>query len=76
MSVAEIESVFMGEPLIGPDPFDPSVEQRWRAIGRTAAGRAAFVVFTIRQIESEHLIRPLSARYMHTKEVQKYEQEG
>ena len=72
---AEVESIFTGAPLIGPDPFDPAVEMRWRAIGRTASGRPAFVAFTVRQIDGKRLIRPISARYMHAKEARKYDQE-
>ena len=75
MSLAEVESLFAHEPLVGPDPFDPAIERRWRAIGRTDSGRPAFVVFTVRQIAEAHLIRPISARYMHAKEVKRYEQE-
>jgi uncharacterized protein len=74
MTVDEIESLFAGTPLVGPDPYDPDIEMRWRAIGRTAADRVAFVVFTRREVDGKALLRPISARYMHAKEVQKYEQ--
>jgi uncharacterized protein len=74
MRLIEVESIFAGAPLVGPDPFDPAMERRWRAIGRTASGRPAFVVFTLRTLGGQHLIRPLSARFMHAKEVLKYEQ--
>jgi uncharacterized DUF497 family protein len=75
MSLAEIESLFERELLVGPDPFDPAVERRWRAVGRTARGRPAFVVFTLRQREGARLIRPISARYMHAREAERYEQD-
>jgi uncharacterized DUF497 family protein len=75
MNRAEVESVFAEAPLVGPDPFDPAVERRWRAIGRTGSGRPAFVAFTVRECDGVRLIRPISARYMHFKEVRKYEQE-
>ena len=75
MTPAEVESIFGGTPLVGPDPFDPEVEARWRAIGRTTSGRPAFVAFTVRQIDGQRLIRPISARYMHAKEARKYDQE-
>jgi len=74
MTLDEVESVFFGVPLVGPDPFDAGTEARWRAIGRTEGGRAAFVVFTFREVGGERLIRPISARYMHTKERRRYEQ--
>lgn len=75
MSRAEVESVFESEPLVGPDPFDPKIEKRWRAIGRTTAARLALVVFTIRERENVQLVRPISARYMHAKEAKKYDRD-
>ncbi len=45
------------------------------AIGQTAAGRHLFLAFTIRQQDMRRLIRPISARYMHAKEVEHYEQQ-
>lgn len=74
IALAEVESVFDNCPLVGPDPFDPAIERRWRAIGRAASGRPAFVVFAVRAAGNLRLIRPISARYMHAKEVRKYEQ--
>ena len=74
MSRADVESVFAGAPLVGPDPFDPAGERRWRAIGRTGSDRPAFVAFTMRECDGANLIRPISARYMHLKKVKKYEQ--
>lgn len=44
-------------------------------MGLTGSGRPAFVAFTVRVFHGAHLIRPISARFMHTKEVRKYEQE-
>lgn len=73
MTRDEVESIFAGAPLVGPDPFDAAIEQRWRAIGRTSSGRPAFVAFTLREYDSASLIRPISARYMHPKEVRKYD---
>ena len=75
MNHAEVESVFMGAPLVGPDPFNPAIERRWRAIGMTDSDRPAFVAFTIRERDGERLIRPISARFMHANETRKYEQE-
>lgn len=76
VSVSEIESLFRGEPLVGPDPLHSQAERRLRAIGRTGAERALFVVFTWRMKAGERLIRPLSARYMHRKEIEAYEEES
>lgn len=44
-----------------------------RAIGKTAAGRYVFLVFMLRKQGSSTLVRTISARYMHTKEVKHYE---
>jgi len=61
--------------LIVPDLKNSGSEPRYLAIGRTAADRYAFVVFTPRQAGTRILLRPISARYMHKKEIKKYEQE-
>lgn len=68
----EIEDVFRGNPTTDLDPS--SVERRFRAVGRTGSGRFAFVVFTLRQRAGRMVIRPISARYMHAKEIKRYEQ--
>jgi uncharacterized DUF497 family protein len=44
--------------------------------GKTTAGRAIFVVFTLRRRGDHILIRPISARYMHGNEVKSYEKEN
>ena len=72
VSKAEIESIFHNEPAVHPDP--ETGEQRLRAIGRSNTGRFIFVVFMLRDIDSETFIRPISARYMHEREVRRYEQ--
>jgi uncharacterized protein len=46
------------------------------AVGRNTQGRAIFVVFTIRIKDGLRLIRPLTARYMHRKEIEGYETEN
>jgi uncharacterized protein len=73
VSTDEIERLFDEAPLVGPDPKHSSVEQRFRAVGRTIHGRYMFVVFTFRRLSDQLLIRPISARYMHRKEVEAYE---
>jgi len=75
VSITEIESLFGGTPLVGPDAKHSGAEQRFRAIGLTARGRGLFVVFTWRHRRKERLIRPISARYMHKKEVKTHEKE-
>lgn len=66
VSHAEIEALFAGHMLLQPDPWEG--ETRLRAIGMTEAGRRVFVVFTIRAQDGGHWIRPISARFMHTRE--------
>jgi uncharacterized DUF497 family protein len=49
-------------------------ERRLKAIGRTPAGRHAFIIFTWRAGHAgSALLRPISARYMHKSEVEAYE---
>jgi len=72
-SITEIESVFDRPVVILPDKENPHGERRFRSIGTTAKGRNAFVVFTQREGGDGVLIRPISARYMHKKEVDLYE---
>jgi uncharacterized DUF497 family protein len=76
VSVAEIEAVFASPLLIIPDPAHSQSEMRVRALGRTSFGRMIFLVFTIRQKGRRRLIRPISAPYMHAKEVAWYEKEN
>jgi uncharacterized protein len=76
VSVKEIESVFLQPVLILPDEAHSVAEVRFKAIGKTAAGRHVFLIFTIREKKGENYIRPISARYMHRKEVQHYEKEN
>ncbi len=73
VSIAEIESVFRGDPRIAPDPKHSSAEDRLIAVGRTSAGRPVFVAFTPRVKDGRRLIRPVTARYMHAKEIAAYE---
>jgi hypothetical protein len=74
VSIEEIESVFDSTIIVIPDAAHSASEPRMRAIGRAASGRHVFVVFTIRIQGSRELIRPISARYMHRKEVERHEE--
>lgn len=73
VSPAEVESLFARPLLIVPDDAHSRHETRLRAIGRTAEGRSIFLVFTVREKGGKRLIRPISARYMHRKEIENYE---
>ncbi len=76
VTVAEIEGLFRGPVSVFPDPAHSTTEERFKAIGRTEAGRMVFVVFTLRTLRERTLIRPISARYMHHKEIAAYEEEA
>lgn len=71
VSREEVEHVLMGTPAVMPDPHPD--EPRMRAIGMTGAGRYVFLVFMLRKIDGQTLLRPVSARYMHQKEIDHYE---
>jgi uncharacterized DUF497 family protein len=76
VSVEEIESLFLRPVMILPDESHSLTESRLKAIGKTAAGRYVFLVFTMREKEGKRYIRPISARYMQGKEVEHYEKEN
>lgn len=76
VSPAAVESLFAGPVAILPDAEHSQIERRFRAIGRTKQGRAGFVVFTLRHSDDDALIRPISARYMHEKEIESYESQN
>lgn len=65
----EIEQILTDDPMVLPDRTPQDKETRYNAIGTTARGRHVFIVFTIRTKSTRILLRPISARYMHVKEV-------
>ena len=77
LTVAEIEYVVgHAETLIVRDVKSSDVETRYIAVGRTLSGRFAYVAFTPRFRDQRQLLRPISARYMHKKEIARYEKES
>ena len=76
VSIAEIEALFVHGPRIAPDPKHSVEEDRLIAAGKTSAGRPLFVAFTIRTRNGRRLVRPVTARYMHAKEIAAYEKES
>ena len=76
VSVDEIEGLFARPIMILPDTAHSTAEERLRAIGTTRAGRYVFLVFTVRERAGQKFIRPISARYMHRKEIDSYEEEN
>ena len=73
--LAAVESLLHGPFAVFPDPEHSEIEERFKAIGRTEDGRSVLIVFTLRRREEGIFIRPVSARYMHRKEVEYYEEE-
>lgn len=71
--IATIESLFHKPLAVFPDPEHSGTEERFKGIGRTGDGRGVLIVFTLRRQEGDTFIRPVSARYMHRKEVEHYE---
>lgn len=74
VTVAEVEGVFTRAVTIAPDHAHSTRERRFIAIGRTEAERWVFLVFTWRRRDKRHLIRPTSARFMHAREISRYEE--
>jgi len=72
----EIEGLLRAGPAVAPDMAHSSHKQRFVAVGRNAGGRPLFVAFTVRERGGLRLIRPISARYMHKKEIEAYEKKG
>ena len=74
LSTDLVEELFRGEIWVTPDIRHSHKEERFIAIGRTQDGRYVFIGFTIRHVGERKLIRPITGRYMHEKEIRVYEQ--
>jgi uncharacterized protein len=70
-----LKRCFSSPLLIVPDAAHSKAETRIRALGKASDGRMIFLVFTVRRKAGLRLIRPISARYMHAREVAAYEKE-
>jgi uncharacterized DUF497 family protein len=70
-----IEAMFNWPVAVFPDPAHSRHEERLKAIGKSDDGRSIFIVFTLRTLQGQTFIRPISARYMHRKEIEYYEKE-
>ena len=75
VQTATIEAMFRQLLWMIPDPAHSAGEQRFRAIGTGAGERYIFVAFTLRHRSDGMSIRPISARYMHKREVRHYEKQ-
>lgn len=76
LSQAAIEALFHGAVAVYRDPNHSQEEERLKAIGRVGDGRAVVIVITLRDRDGQTFIGPISARYMHAKEVASYEKEA
>jgi uncharacterized protein len=76
LSIALMESLFTRSLAIIPSAAASQEESRFCAVGQTGNGRRVFLVFMLRRKGDKQLIRPISARYMHKKEIESYEKEN
>ena len=74
VSQAEAEQVFLNEPLLLSDDVKHSIEEpRLHALGQTDERRLLHISFTLRG--ENRRVRVISARDMHRKERERYEEE-
>lgn len=69
-----VEAFFGREVRVAPDPKHSRTEDRFLALGRGPGERPMIVAFTFRATRGLKLIRPISARFMHAREIAKYDQ--
>ena len=68
VALADVERV-IANGTISPDPLHSQNEARFHAFGEVSRGRWVVVFFT----ERGALVRPIGARFMHQKEVRKWQ---
>ena len=76
VSIDEIQTLFQSDPYVGRDERHSEQEDRYVAVGRSKTGRAILVIYTLRIRDGAERIRPVSARYMHHKEMRWYEEDA
>jgi uncharacterized protein len=76
VSIAEVEAVFTRPHRLAPDLAHSHEETRFLAVGRGSGERLILVAFTLRSRRGQVKVRPISARFMHRKEVAKYEEDA
>jgi uncharacterized DUF497 family protein len=72
ISKEEVEEALESVLAVVDDPSHSLLERRLRAVGRTQTGRWVFVALTVRERDGAVLVRPISARYMHAREIARY----
>ena len=73
VTIVENEAQFTHPHHLAPDVAHSTTETRFLAFGRGGGVRPILVAFTLRARQDETFIRPVSARYMHLKEIEAYE---
>ena len=76
VSIDEIQALFRSAPYVGRDERHSEKEDRYVAVGRSNAGRAILVIYTLRIRGGVECVRPVSARYMHQRETRWYEEDA
>ena len=72
LSREDIEAFFLQKEIYGAsDLKHSSEEEQFLAIGKGLKNKLIVVVFTLRNKNGKKTIRPISARFMNKKEVQK-----
>lgn len=74
VTITEIEHVLDNDPFLVPDYAHSGREDRHIAVGLNRSGRPIFIAFTLRMAGEEEMVRPISARFMHRKEIERYEE--
>ncbi len=73
LRLEEIEALFTRELLVTEDRRHSVDERRLIAVGRSTKDRPMFVAYTMRRRNGRLLIRVISARYAHARELNAYE---
>ena len=73
VSLEQIEELFRRTLHVFPASSYSRAETRYIGVGREAGGRHILVVYTFRYRGGQQLVRPISARFMHAKEIAHYE---
>lgn len=74
VTLEQIEAVIFGQSNTFDDPAHSEQEPRYRVVGPLPTGRHVLVVVTFRKRGERVLVRPISARYMHEREIRDYEE--
>ena len=74
LSVGILEDFFSRKVLIIPDTKHSGHETRVLAFGKSHEGRYMLAVYTMRHRDQLDLLRVITARYIHKKEIRYYEE--